>query len=164
MESFVENQGRDSMKHDDLFSGLFLLILSAGVCLMAYRLGLGSISIPQAGLIPFLTAALLGLMSLGLCLKNFFKVPQGHHERQVFRGIMWARVGTVLLGLLGYGLAFNSLGFHICTFILMMLLLNMVNRRKWWRSVTISFLTVFFTYLIFELWLDCQFPRGPFGI
>jgi len=152
------------MKRNDFLSGIFLMILSLGVCLMAYQLRLGNISNPGAGLIPFGVAALLFLMSIGLWLKSLLEVKKGYQERQVFKGIQWGRVVLVLCTLLGYGIAFNSLGFHICTFLLMTLLLGAVGRLKWWLTITISLVTVFCSYLIFEAWLGCPFPKGSFGI
>ena len=140
------------------------MILSVGVCLKAYQLRLGNISNPGAGLIPFGVAALLFLMSIGLWLKSLLEVKKGYQERQVFKGIQWGRVVLVLCALLGYGIAFNFLGFHICTFLLMILLLGVVGHLKWWLTITISLVTVFCSYLIFEAWLGCPFPRGPFGI
>jgi putative tricarboxylic transport membrane protein len=152
------------MKKYDFLSGLFLMILSIGVCLMADRLGLGNIYNPGAGLIPFGVAALLGLMSIGLWLKSLLEVTKGYQERQVFKGIQWGRVVLVLCALLGYGIAFNFLGFHICTFLLMILLLGVGGRLKWWLTITVSLVITFCAYIIFEAWLDCSFPMGTFGV
>ena len=152
------------MKKYDFLSGIFLMILSVGVCLMAYQLRFGNISNPGAGLIPFGVAALLFLMSIGLWLRSLLEVSNGYQERKFFKGIQWGRVVSVLCSLLGYGIAFNFLGFHICTFLLMILLLGVVGRLKWWLTITISLVTVFCSYLIFEAWLGCPFPKGPFGI
>lgn len=152
------------MKNYDFLSGIFLMILSIGACLMAYRLRLGNISNPGAGLIPFGVAALLGLMSIGLSLRSLFEVTKEYQERQVFKGIDWRRVLLVLCALLGYGIAFNFLGFRICTFLLMILLLGVVGHQKWWFTITGSFFIVLFAYLIFVIWLGCPFPKGPFGI
>ena len=152
------------MKKYDLFSGLFLILLSVGTCVMAYRLRLGDMYTPGPGLIPFGVAVLLGLMSLGLILKSLFQILKGSQEKKAFKGIDWKRVILVLGALFGYGFAFNSLGFRICTFLLMVLLLGVVGRQRWWLTFVISFLTVVCTYLIFVVWLDCPFPTGPFGI
>jgi len=152
------------MRRYDFLSGLFLLLLSAGTCIMAYRLGLGDVHNPGPGLIPFGVAALLFLMSMGLSLKSVLKIRNRYQERGVFQGIDWRRVVLVLCVLLGFGIAFDFLGFPICTFLLMILLLGGVGHQKWWFTLVISFLTVFCSYLIFVVWLECPFPKGPFGI
>jgi len=131
---------------------------------MAYRLKLGTIREPGAGLIPFGVAALLGLMSIGLSLKSLSEVTREYQEKQTLEGIQWGKIALVLITLVGYGVAFNSLGFHICTFLLMVLFLGVAGRLKWWLAIALSLFTTFGAYIIFEAWLGCPFPKGPFGI
>jgi hypothetical protein len=132
---------------------------------MAYRLKLGSVRAPGAGMIPFGTAVLFAFMSLGLSLRAILQVIRTRHEPEtVFKGITWGRLVLLVCALLAYGFALDALGFHICTFFLMILLLGIVSRRRLIGTVAISFLTVLFVYLIFEVWLGCPFPRGSFGI
>jgi putative tricarboxylic transport membrane protein len=152
------------MKRYDFGSGLFLLLLSVGTCLMSYRLGLGDVHNPGPGLIPFGAAAILGLMSIGLCIRSSFKMKKEYQERRLFRGIDWRRVVLVLCALIGFGIVFNSLGFPICTFLLMIFLLGAVGHQRWWFTLVISLLTVFCAYIIFIVWLECPFPKGFLGI
>lgn len=131
---------------------------------MAYGLKLGTVQEPGAGLIPFGVAALLGLMSIGLSVNSLFNLTNEYQEKRIFRGIEWGRITLVLFTLVGYGIAFNSLGFHICTFLFMILLLGVGGRLKWWLAITLSVLITFCVYIIFEAWLGCPFPKGSFGI
>ncbi|RJR43968.1 MAG: tripartite tricarboxylate transporter TctB family protein [Desulfobacteraceae bacterium] len=153
------------MTQKDFFPAVFLLFLAVGACVMAYNMKLGTVHEPGAGLVPFGVAALLGLMSLGLLLRCFV---YGHlairDENPAFKGVAWVRVLLVLCTLLGYGLVFEILGFHICTFFLVAVLLRLTASQRWWLTGTISLITVLVAYAIFELWLGCPFPRGPFGI
>ena len=149
------------MKNNDFYSGLFLMALSIGTCIMSYMLGFGEIRNPGAGLIPFGTAALLGFLSIGLVLRSLFEMPR---ERGIFQQLRWGTVILVLCALIGYGLVFNLLGFSISTFLLMILLFGVVGRRKWWFTFTFSLLTVLGVYIVFVVWLGCQFPKGFFGI
>ena len=151
------------MNHD-FYAGLFLMGVSMGTCILASRLGFGDIHNPGAGLIPFGAAALLGLMSIGMVIRGFVESIKVRQEKKIFKGIRWKTLILVLSTLLGYGIAFNTLGFNICTFLLMLILLGVVSRKKWWLTLVISILTVVSAYLIFVVWLDCQFPTGPFGI
>lgn len=146
------------------YVGLFLLVLSVGTCILSYQLGLGDMHNPGPGFLPFGVATILGLMSIGLSLRSLFEVVQESQKREVFKGIEWRKVILVFGVLLGYGIGFNLLGFRICAFLLMILLLRVVGRRKWWLSLIISFFTVLFAYLIFVVWLGSPFPTGPFGI
>ena len=135
-----------------------------GTCILAYRLRLGSIRNPGAGLIPFGVAALLGFMSIGLLLRGLFRSTVGSQSEGMFKGAEWKGVVLTLCGLLGYGAAFHSLGFRLSTFLLMLLFIGGVGRQKWWLAFTVSLFTVVCAYFIFVAWLGCPFPAGPFGI
>jgi putative tricarboxylic transport membrane protein len=152
------------LKIYDVYSALFLTILSTGTCILAYRLRLGSIYNPGAGLIPFGVATLLGLMSIGLLLRGLFRSTDGSQREGVFKGVQWRGVVLTLCGLLGYGVAFPILGFRLSTFFLVLLLTGGVGRQKWWLAVTVSLFTVVCAYLIFVVWLGCPFPAGLLGI
>ena len=150
------------MKKYDFYSGLFFTVLSFATCILAYRFGLGEIHNPGPGLLPFAIASLLVFMSIGLLLRTLLGNISERQEKEVLQRIRRGRVILVLCALLGYGIAFNFLGFHLCTFLLMILLLSVVGGRKWWLTITISLIITFCTYLIFEAWLGCAFPRGTF--
>jgi hypothetical protein len=145
-------------KNYDFGSGLFLAFLSIGTCILAHQLGLGDLHSPGTGFIPFITAALLGLMSLGLVLRSFFGVVKIHYE------IRWKPLILITGSLLVYGAVFNFLGFSITTFFFMIFSLRVIGHQKWWRTVTISILTVIGTNLLFVVWMDCRFPKGFLGI
>ena len=151
-------------KHDYVW-GLFFLFIGLGVCIMAYRLKIGTVREPGAGLVPFGAAALLGLMSIGLVMRSLLqKRGASHDDEGIFKGLAWGRMAAVLCALLGYGLALDGLGFHICTFVLMIVLLGAIGHRKWRPTLIISFLTVIIVYAIFEAWLGCPFPKGVMGL
>lgn len=152
------------MKRADFLCGLFLGALSIGVSIMAYRLGLGDICTPGPGFIPFGGGVLLGLMSIGLCFKGLLGSLKEFREREVFKGKRWWKAVFVLVTLIGYGMTFNLLGFSICTFLLMILLLLVPGHQKWWVAITFSLVTVVFAYLLFMVLLESPFPRGPFGL
>ena len=152
------------MKGYDFVSGLFLTAVSAGASLMAYRLGVGTVREPGPGLIPLGTAALLGLMSIGLVMRSLFQGTQVSKGEKIFQGIRWKTNILVFCALLGYGMAFDALGFSLCTFLFIVLLLGVVGRKKWWWTLGTSILIVVVTYFIFVVWLGCEFPRGFLGV
>lgn len=152
------------MRKYEFISGLFLLAVTGVTCLMAYRLGFDNIHNPGPGLIPFGVAALLGLMSVGLCVRSLLGAPREDQPKSVFAGIAWGKIIIALCGLIGYGIVFNFLGFRISTFLLMVLFLGPVSEMKWRWVLLTSLITVICAYLIFVVWLGCLFPTGPFGI
>jgi len=153
------------MRRHDWVWGLFFLLVGMGACVMAYRIKMGTIREPGAGLVPFGAAALLGLMSIGLVLRSALqKTERSHDDEGILKGLAWGRMAAVLGALLGYGLALDVLGFHTCTFLLMIVLLGVIGRRKWWPTLTIALFTVICVYAIFEAWLGCPFPKGVLGL
>lgn len=139
--------------------------MSIATGILAYQLGLGKIQKPGSGLIPFGTAALLSLMSIGLVFRSLLTARKEEESpKKVFQGTRWKTLVLVLMALIGYGVFLNFLGFTITTFLLMMFLLRVISKQPWWRTLVTSVLVVLGAYLIFVFWLDCQFPKGVVGI
>jgi len=152
------------VKTYDLVTGLVLFFICVGICILAYGLGLGEIHDPGPGFLPFGISALLGLMALGLSLKSLIKISKAKQENAVFGKSRWGILILVLGALLFYGIFFKFLGFNICTFLLLILLLKIVGGQKWTVTISFSFITALCAYFIFVVWLNCQFPKGYFGI
>ena len=154
------------MNQYDLYPGLLLTAVGVGACILASRLGLGSMYSPGAGLIPFGTAAVLALMSAGMVVGSLIRTAKERPARttKIFEGVNWTAAIVVLCTLAGYGIAFDTLGFDICNFLMMVVILRVVCRKKSWVTLAISVVTVVGAHLLFVTWLNCQFPRGPLGI
>jgi putative tricarboxylic transport membrane protein len=146
----------------NLLSGLFLSLASIYACVRAYHLGMGSASSPGPGFIPFGIAALLGLMSIYLCVRGIVEVARGHEERAVFKGVAWKKAMLVVVILGGYGAFFNLLGFLIATFLFMMLLLWVVGRQKLSLSLIVSVVTAGGAHLLFVVLFNLPLPMGVF--
>jgi cytochrome bd-type quinol oxidase subunit 1 len=75
----------------------------------------------------------------------------------------WKNFTFVLLALFGYPLALETLGFHFTTFLFLFFLFELKNPKKWLTPLIFAVITVTLSYVILELSLGCQFPRGKFG-
>jgi putative tricarboxylic transport membrane protein len=148
------------MRRRDLISGLFLVLLSLGACIMAYRLGLGSGRDPGAGFAAFGIAFLLGLMSLCLFGKALIQTLSVKKTESAPAKILWKKPMLILVVLAAYGAFFNSLGFPLSTFLLMMLLVWVFGRRKLPLALTVSILTVASSYALFVVALGLPLPLG----
>jgi hypothetical protein len=154
------------VKHYDLYPGLFLMAVSIGGCILASRLGLGTLHSPGAGLIPFGTAAILALMSAGMVAGSLIRAAKEKEipAAKLFAGINWTAAILVLCTLAGYGAAFDRLGFDICNFLMMVVLLLAVCHKRLWLTLAVSVATAVGAHLLFITWLNCQFPRGLLGL
>lgn len=149
------------MEKRDLISGMFLILLSLAVCIMAYQLGLGTGSNPGAGFAAFGIAFLLGLLSLWMLVRAFIEVIwEGGKKVIEVQKIMWKKPLLILIALALYGVFFNFLGFAFSTFLLMTLLVWVFGRRRLYVALIVSILTVILSYGLFVVALGLPLPVG----
>jgi hypothetical protein len=56
-----------------------------------------------------------------------------------------------------------TVGYLVSTFILMLLLFWVLEKKKLGWVLASSVLSTLLTYVVFSKWLNCQFPDGLFG-
>jgi len=144
----------------NLLSGLFLTLVSIYACVKAHQLGMGSANSPGPGFIPFGIGALLGLMSIYLCVRGIIQLARGYKEKPAFKGVAWKKAMLVVVMLACYGAFFNFLGFLVSTFMLMLLLLWVVGRQKPALSLIVSVVTAGGAHLLFVVLFSLPLPRG----
>ncbi len=138
----------------------FGIIISA----WAYRTGIGSFKEPGVGFVAF--ASGLFIIAVGTLTTAFRRSEQTKAQTTPS-----ARSGrftesalfrlTYTLGLLiFYALLLDPLGYIITTFVVLFGLFYDPVRRRWTGPLLASFLSVAVTYLVFEVWLKSQLPRG----
>ncbi len=147
----------------DFFSTLFWLIFAICIAIESRRLGLGKWSAPGPGYFPFGAGILLGLISLSISIKSLLKKPfkktapvlthpQEHSN--------WQSLVLTLLAMLFYVFLLNWLGFILCTFLLIAFYVWVIGKHNWFVSFIAALLTTAASYLLFEIVLDAQFPKG----
>jgi hypothetical protein len=152
------------MRRAEQIACLFWIIVSLSVCTGAIGLKLGTPSDPGPGFLPFGTGALLGILALVHLLKVSVAISKGESEEFLWQEVKWRRSISVVLAVLVYALLLPHLGYLIATFILMVVLFSLYDRRKWGIVVPASLLVIGITYLVFHVWLKVQFPSGFFRI
>lgn len=138
--------------------GLIWLFLGIGLCIGAIKLKLGGIHKPGAGLMPFLSGALLGL--LGLILM-FFPISNQLGKNGRVK-VNW-KLFLVLLISFSYLILLKPLGFLLTTFLFLFFLFEITEPKKWVMSLVFSGVAAILGYLVFLVWLGGQFPRGILG-
>ncbi|MFB3885370.1 MAG: tripartite tricarboxylate transporter TctB family protein [Thermodesulfobacteriota bacterium] len=150
------------MKTLDQTSSLFWLLVSIVVFIESLRLGIGTPHNPGMGFLTLGASGILGILSLVLFLQASVRRKE-MKAIPFFASPLWKRVLLVLLGLILYSKFMPVLGYLISTFLLMLVLFWILERRKIGLVIVSSTLATFFTYLVFSKWLNCQFPQGLFG-
>ncbi len=139
-----------------ILAGIILLALGIFVCHQAVQLSLGQASRPGSGFVPFGLGSILILLSL-LYIFHFFRTERAGGESKVRPGLIRAFLAIGILcfctGLL------NWLGYLISTFLLFLMWLAIIERKKWYVSLPLSFLALVVVYY-FNLLFSVQLPRG----
>jgi len=152
------------------FEGPAWIIIGIGICLYAYKMGLGSFREPGAGFIAFVTGLFLMLMG-ALVVMGRKRIPQRvpkdkmreiRNSETSFPGSPAFKFAYGVALLLLYALLLEPLGYILTTFLVMFGLFYDPSRRRSGLAFTASLLSTGMTYVVFEMWLHTQLPRGVF--
>ena len=146
--------------------GVIWLVLGIGLCIGSIELGLGKIRTPGSGLLPFLSGIALAVLGVILISSTFSK-GLGEDKKEVDqkagRRVNWDLLRLpvfTFLTLMGYILLLEPLGFLFTTFFSLFFLFKIADPKRWVIPLLSAVITVTLSYLIFEVWLRCQLPRG----
>ena len=148
------------MGRADQASGTFWFIFSVFISYESYHLGLGSLLEPGPGFFFFLTGIVTALLSLTIILRSLKMRAPEEAEGAAFGKRGLAKIIPVLLSLFLYAMLMERLGFLIVTLLLFVFLLRMIEKKKWWLTVLVSLSVTAISYLIFEVGLQSQPPKG----
>ena len=146
------------------FASLFIFGFSILIAFSASELGIGGLSSPGPGFIPFFAAILLLVFCISLFLSSFRK--RAISAQVLKSNVRYGKMGFVVAILLGYSLLLNVLGFVLVTFMLMFVLFVMDSRKTFTSVVSAivgASVTTFCVYVLFKLLLSVNFPTGIFN-
>ena len=155
------------MKRDEAIGGMVLLLFGMVTIILALRMPLGNFRAAGTGLFPLLLGIILMILS-GLFLLNLFLGKEKGAERK--ESPVEAIPGSITPVLLFLGmmalatLFFNSLGYPLIAFLLMVALLKILGMKRWPVNILLSLATAAASYFLFVQWLKIPLPRGWFGI
>ena len=146
----------------DQMSSLFWFLLGWVLTLLSYRLGLGTLTNPGPGFLPFWCGLFLSGLSLVVFLRGKLDQRRGESKalRELWAGMRWAKGVYVVLALLIYTFAFTHIGFVLSTTLLLIVLFKAIEPEKWIIAVGGAILASLVCFVVFSLWLDVQLPRG----
>ncbi len=151
------------MRKADQISGIFWLFFSGFICVESYRLGLGTLHQPGPGFIFFWTAFVMGILSIAVLIPAWTKKKTGELEGSLFGKENMLKIIFVLLSLFLYALFMESLGFIPVTLLLFIFLLGIIEKKSWGLTIFVSVAVTGISYLLFEIWLKSQLPKGLLG-
>jgi putative tricarboxylic transport membrane protein len=150
------------MGKPDQFSSLFWFLVGMAVTFWSYRLGLGTLTNPGPGFLPFWCALILsGLSCLVFVHRRLAKTEgEARKIRHLWQGVGWVKGVYVVAALLAYSLLFTTLGYLLSTIALLLFLFKAIEPQKWAVAVGGAILASFGSFVLFARWLDVQLPRG----
>ena len=143
-------------------STLFFVGLAIAIGVESIRLGPRSLSNPGPGLIPLGAGLFLGILSL-IAFARTFKSSSRRDAPEKAIGFNWKGI-SALASMVAFGFLVNPLGFRVVTFLWMGFLCRWIGKMGWKGTIITSVAATFFTWLLFEYFLELRFPRGIFGV
>ncbi len=147
-----------------LLEGPIWIFIGVIIGAWSYRTGLGTLNEPGVGSVAFVSG--LFIMAVG-ALVTVFRRPEQQKVKAApataptrFLESARFKLTYTLALLLFYALFLNLLGYLVTTFVVLFGLFYNPSDRRWATPLAASFCSVAVTYLIFEVWLQSQLPRG----
>ena len=152
---------------------LYLTLVWAGLgfftSIYAYKLGLGKLSVPGAGFMPFWLGIIIACLAIYKLITEFLTRADGKvaKEKSISSraekptGI--AKLAFIAVILFAYAFILEPLGYIITTFFAMILLLRFAGFTRWILIIVYSTIIVGVSYLMFH-YLGVMLPPGVFGI
>ena len=133
------------------------LVVAAG----SLRYGFGSFEDPGPGFLPFFSGAVMAAFAAAILIRDLRK--RWSPLRDLWKGARWRLSAMVAVCVLLYTVFLRDLGFLISTFILMAYFFRVLETSAWKKSLFAALATTVGFYLVFQVWLQAQLPKGPLG-
>jgi len=144
----------------DPASGFFWLIFSVFASYQSYQLGLGTLHQPGPGFLFFWTSIVTAILSVAVIVISLSKRPPEEAQQPAFAKKNVTKIVLVLISLFFYALLMEPLGFIIVTLVFFIVLLGMIEKKRWSFAVLVSLIVTVVSYLVFEMALQSQLPKG----
>jgi hypothetical protein len=142
-------------------ASVVLMAIGTAIAIGALRYDFGSFENPEAGFLPFFA----GLSIVAFSAITFLQtLRRGWRPLQeLWKGSRWHRAAIATACLFLYSAFLRDLGFLISTVLLMSYLFRMLEPSSWKGTIFAALITTLSFYLVFQIWLEAQLPRGLLG-
>jgi len=150
------------VKKSERITAIITSLGGAWIMYYAWRtLKLGSIHIPDAGLLPFLCGVGLAVLGIAWLLILQWTKKQTHEEPAERR--LWQRPFLSLVLMVLYGWAMESVGYITSTLIFMIAWQKIIEHEKWLKTMIIALLGTLAMYALFVYLLKVPIPPEFFA-
>lgn len=152
------------MKKEDIISSLFWMVIGAGVCYGGYDLELGTLRDPGSGFMFFWVGIIMMGLSLSILIRAMREKAKAGEGKPIWSEVQWKKIVLVIIALFFYAYAFQTLGFIVCTTLLLIFLFKAIEPQRWSVAILGAVLSTLTAFLVFQLWLGSQLPKGLLNI
>jgi putative tricarboxylic transport membrane protein len=145
------------MVRRDVVVATLALALGAAAIFESAKLPLGTVRNPGEGFFPWWISAVIVLLALVLLTQALTSRPSANQQAP---GRI-TKVTALLLVLAAYTFLLDSLGYLLCTFLLVLFMLRATDAQRWPVALSMALLTALGSYVLFAIWLSVPLPRGP---
>jgi hypothetical protein len=150
------------MNNDQVSSGIWFFI-GLAICVASFQYKLGTFSSPSSGFMPLLSGLTISFFSLVGFIDATIRKKRGEEWIGFLKAVRWKKALIVLISLFAYGLLLRPIGFFLCTLLLIGFLLRAVVPQRWLVVSGGSFLITVAAYIVFEVLLKSELPKGFWG-
>lgn len=150
------------MNNDQVSSGIWFFI-GLTICLASLQYKLGTLSSPGSGFMPFLSGLAIGFFSLVGFIHATIRKNRGEVWTSLLKAARWEKALIILISLFAYGLLLGPIGFFLCTLLFIGFLLRVIVPQRWLLVTGGSLLITVASYIVFEVFLKAQLPKGFLG-
>jgi putative tricarboxylic transport membrane protein len=148
----------------DRVSSLFWLLLGLVTIYGSVQLGLGTMHEPGSGFLAFLAGCFIICVAAVIFLTSIIRFRGSPLEiKRLWAGANWHLSFIIGLLTIGFILGLEVLGFFVTSFLLLFCLFKGVEKLSWGKALLIPALTMTVSYLVFNIFLKSNLPKGIFG-
>ena len=145
------------MVRRDVAVATLALAFGAAAAFESAKLPFGTIHNPGQGFFPWWTSVVVVLLATILLIQAL----KLRASTALDKSGRIAKVVALLVVLAVYTFLLDPLGYPICTFLLVLFMLRVLDPQRWTVALSMAALTAVGTYVVFAIWLSVPLPRGP---
>ena len=145
------------MVRRDVAVATLALAFGAAAAFESAKLPFGTIHNPGPGFFPWWTSVVVVLLATILLIQAL----KLRASTALDKSGRIAKVVALLVVLAAYTFLLDPLGYPICTFLLVLFMLRVLDPQRWTVALSMAALTAVGTYVVFAIWLSVPLPRGP---
>ena len=146
------------IRNSELWGGLFWLVIGAYVIHAGQDMGLGGLHEPGPGFAFYWVGILMCALAASIVGHAIFS--GGPALASLWTGTRWGKVLAVVALLLAYGVAFEPVGFIVCTVVMLLVLMWFVDPVEWWVAIVVAVGSTAGVWLAMTKWMKIQLPAG----